>query len=113
MPPKRNVQSEDEDAVIYEELGPPPPPPPTEASTENLYSEPGGGGGCLGDHTVQSFANLLDRCVSLCATSRKTVAKFRDFITAGAMRSSSEVTSAKRRSATSWPTYPTAAWVAS
>ena len=47
-------QSEDEDAVIYEELGPP-PPPPTEASNENLYSEP------KVDHTVDSFANLLDR----------------------------------------------------
>ena len=52
------MQSEDEDAVIYEELGPPPPPPPpppTEASNENLYSEP------KVDHTVDSFANLLDR----------------------------------------------------
>ena len=48
------MQSEDEDAVIYEELGPP-PPPPTEASNENLYSEP------KVDHTVDSFANLLDR----------------------------------------------------
>ena len=44
--------------MIYEELGPPPPPPPAEAamaSNENLYSEP------KVDHTVDSFANLLDR----------------------------------------------------